>query len=83
MAVLGKRASGGGGQLHRVVFGLYGRLVASHYLASVTGIPVVYSVGLLPALVSLALSSVVAVGVLAVPGYLVARTPARAASPAY
>ena len=73
----------GVGSFIGVVFGLYGQLVASHYLASVTGFPVVYSVGLLPALVSLALSSVVAVGVLAVPGYLVARTPARAASPAY
>jgi putative ABC transport system permease protein len=64
-------------------FGLYGQLIASHYLASVTGFPVVYTTAALPALASLALFSAVAVAVLAVPGYLVARTPPRAASPAY
>ncbi|HSZ12576.1 MAG TPA: FtsX-like permease family protein [Solirubrobacteraceae bacterium] len=65
------------------LFGLYGQVIASHYLASVTGFPVVYSVGVLPALASLGLLSVVTVLVLAIPGYFVARTPARAPSAAY
>ncbi len=64
-------------------FGIYGQLIASHYLASVTGFPVVYTTAALPALASLALLSALAVTVLTLPGYLVARTPARAASPAY
>jgi putative ABC transport system permease protein len=64
-------------------FGLYGELIASHYLASVTGFPVVYTTAVLPAVESLAQFTLVAVAVLAVPGYIIARTPARAASPAY
>ncbi len=64
-------------------FGVYGQIIASHYLANVTGFPVVYTTGWQSALASLALFSGVTVMVLTVPGYLVARTPARAASPAY
>jgi putative ABC transport system permease protein len=64
-------------------FGLYGQLIASHYLATVTGFPVVYRTATLPAIGSLAQLTVVTVAVLAVPGYIIARTPARAASPVY
>ncbi len=55
------------------VFGLYGQLVQSHALASVTGFPIVISIGPLIALWSFALVSVVAIGVLALPGYLAVR----------
>jgi putative ABC transport system permease protein len=55
------------------VFGLYGQLLLSHALATVTGFPVVYSVGALVAIGSFALVTGVAVAILAVPGYLVAR----------
>ncbi len=72
-----------GGSAVGAAFGLYGQLVATHYLATVTGFPVVYDVAALPALVSLSLLSAVAIVVLAVPGYVVAKTPARAPSPAY
>jgi putative ABC transport system permease protein len=65
------------------VFGLYAQLLASHFLASVTGFPVVFDVEGFAALSSFALLSVVAVAVLALPGYLVVRVPPRTASPAY
>jgi putative ABC transport system permease protein len=52
------------------VFGLYGQIVQSHALATVTGFPMVISIGPLIALWSFALVSAVAVGILALPGYL-------------
>jgi putative ABC transport system permease protein len=58
------------------LFGLYGQLLLSHALASVTGFPVVYSVGALVALWSVALVSVAAAAIVAVPGYLAARVTA-------
>ncbi len=54
------------------VFGLYGQLLLSHALASVTGFPVVFSVGVLVALWSVALVSVAAAAIVAVPGCLAA-----------
>jgi hypothetical protein len=64
-------------------FGLYGQLLADRYTAAITGFPVVYNVGLLSALASFAILSAATVAVGAIPGYLVARTPPRTASPAY
>jgi len=58
------------------VFGLYGQLLLSHALASVTGFPVVFTVGLLVALQSVALVSVAAAAIVAVPGYLATGVPA-------
>jgi putative ABC transport system permease protein len=55
------------------VFGMYGQLLLSHALASVTGFPVVFSVGALVAIGSFALVTVVAVLIVAVPGYLAVR----------
>jgi putative ABC transport system permease protein len=50
-------------------FGVYGQLLISHALASVTGFPVVFSVGaLIPIAVSV-LVSAVAVTIVALPGY--------------
>jgi putative ABC transport system permease protein len=57
------------------VFGLYGQLLLSHALLSVTGFPVVFSVGLLVALQSVALVSVAAAAIVAWPGYLAAGVP--------
>jgi len=65
------------------IFGLYGELLGSRFLASVTGFPVVFQVQVLAALSSFALISLVAVAVTAVPGFFVARVPPRAESPAY
>jgi len=58
------------------VFGLYGQLLLSHALASVTGFPVVYSAEALVALSSVALVSIAAAAIVAVPGYLAARVTA-------
>jgi putative ABC transport system permease protein len=55
------------------VFGVYGQLLLSHALAAVTGFPVVFSVGALVALGSLALVTAIAVLIVAVPGYLAVR----------
>lgn len=52
------------------VFGLYGQLILSHTLVSVTGFPVVFSVGVTVAVVSFAIVIVVALAVVALPGYL-------------
>jgi putative ABC transport system permease protein len=57
------------------VFGIYGQLLISHALASVTGFPVVFSVGALIAISSSVLVSAVAVAILALPGYRAAGVP--------
>jgi putative ABC transport system permease protein len=65
------------------VFGLCGQLVVSHALQSATGFPISLDVEALAALSSFALVSVVAVAIVALPGYLVVRVPPRTVSPAY
>ncbi len=65
------------------VFGLYAQLLGSHFLASVTGFPVVFDIEAFAAVSSFALLSVVAIAVVALPGYLVVRVPPRTASPAF
>lgn len=55
------------------VFGLYGQVLLSHALASVTGFPVLVSLGPLVALWSVAVVSVAAAAIVAAPGYLAAR----------
>jgi putative ABC transport system permease protein len=54
-------------------FGIYGQLLLSHALASVTGFPIVFSIGGLAAFWSFALVSAAAVAILALPGYLAVR----------
>jgi putative ABC transport system permease protein len=65
------------------VFGLYAQLLGSHFLAAVTGFPIVFDIEGLAAITSFGLVSVVAVAVIAVPGYLVVRVPPNTTSPAY
>lgn len=55
------------------VFGLYGQVLLSHALASVTGFPVLVSIGPLVALWSVAVVSLAAVTIVAAPGYIAAR----------
>ena len=57
-------------------FGLYGQVLGTHFLQSVTGFPVVFSVGVWVALWSVALVSGAAAAIVAVPGYLAAGVPA-------
>ncbi len=59
------------------VFGIYGQLLLSHALATVTGFPVVFSADLSTALISFLAVTAVAVAIVAIPGHVAAR--ARAA----
>lgn len=54
-------------------FGIYGQVLLSHALASVTGFPVIFSVNGASALTSFALVTVIAVLIVAVPGHVAAR----------
>jgi putative ABC transport system permease protein len=63
----------GSGCLLGALFGIYGQLLLSHALASVTGFPIVFSVGGVTALWSFALVSAAGVAILALPGYLAVR----------
>jgi putative ABC transport system permease protein len=59
----------GAGCLIGAACGIYGQLLISHALATVTGFPIVYSAGAAVALASFALVSVLAVGIVALLGY--------------
>jgi putative ABC transport system permease protein len=59
-------------------FGVYGQLLISHALASVTGFPVDFSVGPLLPLAASLLVSAAAVTIVALPGYRAAGVPAYA-----
>ncbi|HEY3866336.1 MAG TPA: FtsX-like permease family protein [Solirubrobacteraceae bacterium] len=59
----------GAGCLIGAACGIYGQLLISHALATVTGFPIVYSAGAAVAIASFALVSVLAVGVVALLGY--------------
>lgn len=63
------------------VFGIYGQLVISHALATVTGFPIVISTRATVALGSLAAVSVAALAIVAIPGYLAVRVRASTVRP--
>jgi putative ABC transport system permease protein len=65
------------------LFGLCGQLVVSRALASATGFPISLEIEAFAALSSFALVSIVAVAIVALPGYFVVRVPPRSVSPAY
>jgi predicted lysophospholipase L1 biosynthesis ABC-type transport system permease subunit len=65
------------------VFGLYAQLLGSHFLATVTGFPIVFNIEGIAAVSSFALVSAIALAVVALPGYLVVRVPPSTASPEY
>jgi len=64
------------------VFGLYGQLLLSHALTSVTGFPLVVGLGPLIALTTVAIVSASALAIVAVPGYFAARARATMVKPA-
>jgi putative ABC transport system permease protein len=66
------------GCLTGVVFGIFGHLLASRWLALTTGFPAPFAAFEGGALGALALIAVVAFTVAAIPGYIVTRVPARA-----
>jgi putative ABC transport system permease protein len=63
----------GTGCMTGAAIGIYGQLLLSHALATVTGFPVVISAGGLVALISFGVVTAAAVAVVAVPGYFAAR----------
>jgi putative ABC transport system permease protein len=63
------------GCLTGAVFGLYGQQLLDRALANVINFPVVYSVALPAALLSLAIVTAAALAVVAIPGYLAAGVP--------
>ncbi|HEX4806441.1 MAG TPA: FtsX-like permease family protein [Conexibacter sp.] len=65
----------GAGCLVGAAFGLYGQVLLSRALETITGFPVFYSTAGLGALAILALVTLVAVAMLAVPGWLAVRVP--------
>jgi putative ABC transport system permease protein len=64
------------------VVGLYGQLLLSHALTSVTGFPLVVGIGPFIALSSVAIVSIAALAIVAVPGYFAARVRATMVKPA-
>lgn len=71
------------GCLTGALFGLYGQLLLSHALATVTGLPVSLGIEGAIALSSFLLVSTLVAAIVALPGYLVVRVPASTVSPAY
>jgi putative ABC transport system permease protein len=71
------------GSLLGAIWGLYAQLLGSHFLAVVTGFPIVFSIEGVAAITGFALVSPVAIAILAVPGYFAASVRARSVSPAY
>ena len=65
------------------VWGLYAQLLGSHFLATVTGFPIVFNIEGVAAITGFALVSLIAVAILAVPGYFVVGARAKSVSPAY
>jgi putative ABC transport system permease protein len=65
------------------IFGLYAQLLGSHFLAAVTGFPVVFSMEGMAAISSFGLVAIVAVTTLTIPGYLAVRVPPRTAGATY
>jgi putative ABC transport system permease protein len=63
------------GCLTGAIFGLYGQRLLDRALANVINFPVVYSVAILSAILSLTIVAVAALLIIAIPGYLAAGVP--------
>ena len=71
------------GCLIGAVFGLYGQVLLSRALVSVTGFPISLHIESLVALTSFALMSVATLVIVSLPGYFVVCVPPRTVSPAH
>jgi len=71
----------GSGCLIGAVVGLYGQLVISHALTTVTGFPITISVGVLIAIFSFLIVSATALAIVAIPGYFATRVRATMVKP--
>ena len=72
----------GSGCLIGAVFGLYGQLVISHALATVTGFPITISVWAAIAVFSFTIVSATALAIVAAPGYIAVRVQPTMVKPA-
>jgi putative ABC transport system permease protein len=73
----------GSGALIGAVAGLYAQLLGSHFLSTVTGFPIIYNIEGVAAVTSFALVTALTVAMVAIPGYLVVRVPAKTVIPVY
>ena len=71
------------GCLIGAIFGIYAQLLGSHFLSTATGFPIVFSIEPVAAITSFAMVTIVAVAMLAWPGYRAVRVPPRTGSPAH
>jgi putative ABC transport system permease protein len=65
------------------IFGIYAQLLGSHFLAAATGFPIVFSIEPIAAVSSFAMVSIIAVVVLALPGYRAVRVRPRTGGSAH
>jgi putative ABC transport system permease protein len=65
------------------LFGLYAQVLGSHFLSIATGFPVIYDLEGVAAISSFGLVTVIALAVVALPGYLVVRVRPNTSSPGY
>lgn len=72
----------GSGCLIGALFGLYGQLVISHALTTVTGFPITISVGVSIAIFSFVIVGATALAIVAIPGYFATRVRATMVKPA-
>ena len=71
------------GCLVGTLFGLYGQLLITHALASITGLPVSLGIEAIIALLSFMLVSTLVAVIVALPGYIVVRVPPSMVGPVY
>ena len=65
------------GCLIGAIFGIYAQLLGSHFLAAVTGFPIVFNVEPIAAIASFAMVTIVAIVMLALPGFRAVRVRPR------
>jgi putative ABC transport system permease protein len=71
------------GCLIGAIFGIYAQLLGSHFLAAVTGFPIVFNVEPIAAIASFAMVTIVAIVMLALPGFRAVRIRPRTGGSAH
>jgi len=71
------------GCLIGAIFGIYAQLLGSHFLATVTGFPIVFEIEPIAAIASFAMVTIVAIVMLALPGFRAVRVPPRTGGSAH
>jgi ABC-type antimicrobial peptide transport system permease subunit len=71
------------GCLIGAIFGIYAQLLGSHFLSAVTGFPIVFNVEPIAAIASFAMVTIVAIVMLAWPGFRAVRVRPRTGGSAH